>query len=110
MPTVFCWDEISVFVNGQPLSEGELPISETEPKILTSDEIKSAWARLENDNTPWNINTPGDDIAFWTQLPQWKMAQLRNMGWKKRRRWQPVLWIIRNDSGLYSRRAVKGYK
>lgn len=103
MPTVFCWDEISVFVNGQPLSEGKLVPVEMEPEILTFDEIKRAHAQLES------FNTPGDDISFWTQLPQWKMAQLRNMGWKKRRRWQPVLWIIRNDSGLYSRRAAKGY-
>lgn len=110
MPTEFSFDEIVLMVNGQALPEGKLVPVGMEPEILTFDEIKSAHAQLESFNTPWNINTPGDDIAFWTQLPQWKMARLRNMGWKKRRRWQPVLWIIRNDSGLYSRRAVKGYK
>lgn len=110
MPTKFNFDEIVLMVNGQALPEGKLVPAEMEPEILTFDEIKSAHAQLESFNTPLNNNTPGDDITFWTQLPQWKMARLRNMGWKKRRRWQPVLWIIRNDSGLYSRRAAKGYK
>ena len=103
MPTEFSFDEIVLMVNGQALPEGKLVPVEMEPEILTFDEIKRAHAQLES------FNTPCDDITFWTQLPQWKMAQLRNMGWKKRRRWQPVLWIIRNDSGLYTRRAAKGY-
>ena len=99
MPTIVDFIPPIITVNGEQLSGvwTELTIS------ADPDEMKGTPVDVEDLCT-------GDDISFWTQLPQWKMAQLRNMGCKKRRRWQPVLWIIRNDSGLYSRRAVKGYK
>lgn len=107
MPTAFCWDEISVFVNGQPLSEGKLVPVEMEPEILTFDEMKRARERLETYAFGCDF---GYEISCSMLLPWWKMARLKNMGWKKRRRWQPVQWVLRHDRGLYARRIMKGYK
>lgn len=106
MPTEFNFDEIVLMVNGQALPEGKLVPAKMEPEILTFDEMQRARAPLETYAFGCDF---GYEISCSMLLPLWKMARLRNMGWKKRRRWQPVLWIIRNDSGLYSRRAVKGY-
>lgn len=35
------------------------------------------------------------EVSVWIPLPSWKMARFRNLGWKKRRRWKPVLKAIR---------------
>lgn len=107
MPTVYCWDEITVYANGQPLPEGKLVPVEMEPEILTFDEMQRALERLETYAFGYDF---GYEISCSILLPWWKMARLKNMGWKKRRRWQPVQWVLRHDRGLYARRIVKGYK
>ena len=106
MPTEFSFDEIVLMVNGQALPEGKLVPAKMEPEILTFDEMQKARERLETYAFGCDL---GYEISFSTQLPGWKMARLKNMGWKKRRRWQPVQWILRHDGGLYARRIVKGY-
>ena len=107
IPTVYCWDEITMYVNGQPLPEGKLVPAEMLSEILTFGEMQKALERLETYSFGCDF---GDEISFSTQMPGWKMARLKNMGWKKRRRWQPVQWVLRHDRGLYARRIVKGYK
>lgn len=107
MPTVYCWDEIAMFVNGKSLPEGKLVPAMMEPEILTFDEMQKARERLETYAFGCDF---GYQISLSMQLPGWKMARLKNMGWKKRRRWQPVQWVLRHDRGLYARRIVKGYK
>ncbi len=64
-----------------------------------------ASGKLEADFIPQSMDagdwvTPpamkrAGEISCWMPLPNWKMARLKNLGWKKRRRWQPVLKAIR---------------